>query len=284
MKKAIKNASERGFLGENILGTNLNFNIKIVSGAGAYVCGENSTLIESIEGKSGRPRIKPPYIKENGLFNLPTLVNNVETFSVVPILFTSDAEEYLSYGTTKSKGTKLISLCGNVEKPGVYEVPFGITLREIIYDIGGGIKNNRRLKFVQLGGASGAIIPEFMIDVKYCYDELDKVDLSVGSGSILVADDTNRVIDFIQSVQDFFIFESCGKCTPCREGNRQLTKIIKNFVNGSATPDDIENIKRIANIMKYCSFCGLGKTAPTVILSAFKYFSDEICNSIDNVC
>lgn len=280
MKTAVENARQSGYLGKGILGSKLNFDIKVVSGAGAYVCGENSTLIESIEGKSGRPRIKPPFIKENGLFNLPTLVNNVETFSVVPVLFTVEAEKYLNCGTPKSRGTKLISLCGNIEKPGVYEIPFGITLREIIYDIGGGIKNNRGLKFIQLGGASGPIIPASKIDVKYCYDELKKSGLSVGSGSVLVVDDTNSIIEYVKSVEDFFLHESCGKCTPCREGNRQLAKLGEKFANKNANLKDLENAKRFAKVMKYCSFCGLGKTAPTLLFSALEYFPQEFYDCI----
>jgi NADH-quinone oxidoreductase subunit F len=269
VRKAIELAEKHGFLGKNILGSGLNFNIKVVSGAGAYVCGESTALIESIEGKSGRPRLKLTRTSKQGLFGLPTLVNNVETLAAVPPILEMGVEEYIKYGTHTSKGTKLISLCGNVNKPGAYEVPFGITLREIIYDIGGGIKDGKQLKFLQLGGASGAIIPAKLIDIKYCYEDLEEHGASVGSGAILVA--------------DFFIHESCGKCTPCREGNRQLTKIINRFVTGNASVEDLKTVEKFANVMKYASFCGLGQTAPTALLTAIKYFPVEFYQQIDRI-
>ncbi len=274
MKKNVEKALEMGYLGENILDSGFDFKIKVVSGAGAYVCGEETSLIESIEGKSGRPRLRPPYV-ENGVFGLPTMVNNVETLSMVSLIFEIGADEYLKYGTNLSPGTKLISLAGNVLKPGAYEVPFGVTLREIIYDIGGGIKDRRKLKFIQLGGASGAIIPDSLLDTPYCHIELEKVGASIGSGAILVADDSNRIVDYLKSVQDFFLFESCGKCTPCREGNRQLSKIINRFAQDMANEKDFKTVERFATVMKLCSFCGLGKTAPTPLLTAIQHFSDE---------
>ncbi|MDK2918681.1 MAG: NADH-quinone oxidoreductase subunit [Candidatus Petromonas sp.] len=283
VRKAIELAEKHGFLGKNILGSGLNFNIKVVSGAGAYVCGESTALIESIEGKSGRPRLKLTRTSKQGLFGLPTLVNNVETLAAVPPILEMGVEEYIKYGTHTSKGTKLISLCGNVNKPGAYEVPFGITLREIIYDIGGGIKDGKQLKFLQLGGASGAIIPAKLIDIKYCYEDLEEHGASVGSGAILVADETNKVTHFLKSVQDFFIHESCGKCTPCREGNRQLTKIINRFVTGNASVEDLKTVEKFANVMKYASFCGLGQTAPTALLTAIKYFPVEFYQQIDRI-
>ena len=275
MRQAIKQAEEKGLLGDNILDSGFNYKLHVYSGAGAYVCGEGSTLIESIEGKSGRPRIKPPYIKQCGLFNLPTLVNNVETLAIIPYLFTEGAKEYTKYGTPDSPGTKLVSLAGNVVNPGAYEVPFGITLREIIYDIGGGIRDGHELKFMQLGGASGKIAPADIVDTPYTYDELHKVDLVIGSGAILVADERMEVLDFVKSIQDFFLHESCGKCTPCREGNRQLTKIIDKFVAGTQKDDDFDTLDRFANIMKNCSFCGLGETAPSALLNAIKYFPKD---------
>lgn len=287
MKNAIDLAKQNGYLGENILGKDLNFNIKVVSGAGAYVCGEGSSLIESMEGKSGRPRMKPPYIKECGYLNLPTLVNNVETFAVIPIIFSAKFEEYKSYGTSDSIGTKIISISGNVSRPGVYEVPFGVTLREIVFDIAGGIPKGRKVKFLQLGGASGPLVPENLLDVKYSYEDLKKHGLSIGSGAILVADETNSIIDYLKSVQDFFVHESCGKCTPCREGNRQISKIINRMSECNASWDDLETIERFATIMKHASFCGLGKAAPTALFSAVDYFREEIQQYIDktaNVC
>ncbi len=282
-RKAIELSKEKGFLGENILNSGFNFDITVFSGAGAYVCGESTALIESMEGKSGRPRLKLNRTSEKGLYQLPTLANNVETLAAVTSILQMDGQEYAKYGTKSSKGTKLISLCGNINKPGAYEVPFGITLKEIIYDIGGGIKDGKCLKFLQLGGASGAIVPASLIDLKYCYKELRDNGIDIGSGAILVADETNKVVDFLKSVQDFFLHESCGKCTPCREGNRQITKILNRFVNGEASVEDLKTIEKFANVMKYASFCGLGKTAPTALLSAIEHFPIEFYHQIDKL-
>lgn len=275
IKNAIQESINKGFLGNNILGTGFSFNIHLYSGAGAYVCGEGSTLIESIEGKSGRPRIKPPFIKECGLFQLPTLVNNVETLAIATAVIQHGVEEYVKYGTPECPGTKIISLAGNVKNPGAYEIPFGLTLREIIYDIGGGITDGNELKIFQLGGASGRTGSAKLVDTRYTYDDLHKENLVIGSGGILVVDDRTRVIDFIKSIQDFFIHESCGKCTPCREGNRQIAKIIDRFVDGTQQPDDLETAMRFANIMKNCAFCGLGETAQSSLLSAVDHFPEE---------
>ncbi|WBW99223.1 complex I 51 kDa subunit family protein [Oceanirhabdus sp. W0125-5] len=267
-----------GYLGNNILNSGLDFDIELFSGAGAYVCGENSSLIESMEGRSGQPRLKPPYIKQSGLFNLPTLVNNVETFSAATSILRRGAAEFTKYGTSHSKGTKLISLCGNINKPGVYEVPFGITLREIIYSLGGGISDNKNLKFVQLGGSSGALLPAALIDVKYCYSELATYGADVGSGAILVVDDSNSLLDFLISTGEFFWHECCGKCVPCREGTRQLLKLLNNFKDGKGTSIDLETMETFSHVMKNASFCGLGKTAPTSLISSFRYFREEMEN------
>ncbi len=275
LKNAIQESMDKGYLGDNIQGTPFSFHIHLYSGAGAYVCGEGSTLIESIEGKSGRPRIKPPFIKECGLFQLPTLVNNVETLAIAAAFIQHGVDEYLKYGTAGSPGTKIISLAGNVKNPGAYEIPFGLTLREIIYDIGGGIPDGHELKLFQLGGASGKIGNAALVDTPYTYEDLAKEGLVVGSGGILVVDDRTRVIDFVKSIQDFFIHESCGKCTPCREGNRQIAKIIDRFVEGAPRPDDLQTAERFANIMKNCAFCGLGETAQSTLLSAMRHFPEE---------
>jgi len=220
LRNAVQQTMEKGYLGDNIMDSGFSFHIHLYSGAGAYVCGEGSTLIESLEGKSGRPRIKPPFIKEAGLFLLPTLVNNVETLAIAAAVLQHGVDEYIKYGTPDSPGTKIISLAGNVNKPGAYEIPFGLTLREIIYDIGGGIPDGHNLLLFQLGGASGKIGSADILDTPYTYQDLAKEGLVVGSGGVLVVDDRTRVIDFVKSIQDFFIHESCGKCTPCREGNR----------------------------------------------------------------
>jgi len=282
-RKAVQLAKEKGFLGENILNTNFSFDITVFSGAGAYVCGESTALIESMEGKSGRPRLKLNRTSEKGLFDMPTLANNVETLAAVASILQVGGKEYAKYGTPSSKGTKLISLCGNINKPGAYEIPFGVTLREIIYNIGGGVRGGKTLKFLQLGGASGAIVPASLLDLKYCYKELKDHGIDIGSGAILVADETNKVVDFLKSVQDFFLHESCGKCTPCREGNRQITKILNRFVSGEASIEDLKTIERFSNVMKYASFCGLGKTAPTAILSAIEHFPIEFYQQIHKV-
>ncbi len=275
IRNAIQESMDKGYLGDHIQSTDFSFHIHLYSGAGAYVCGEGSTLIESIEGKSGRPRIKPPFIKECGLFQLPTLVNNVETLAIAAAFIQHGVEEYLSYGTAGSPGTKIISLAGNVKNPGAYEIPFGLTLREIIYDIGGGIPDGHELKFFQLGGASGKIGSASIVDTPFTYEDLAKQGLVVGSGGILVVDDRTRVIDFVKSIQDFFIHESCGKCTPCREGNRQIARIIDRFVAGNPRHDDLQTAERFANIMNNCAFCGLGETAQSALLSAIKHFPEE---------
>lgn len=275
IRNAIRQATERNFLGDNILGSGFSFHVHLYSGAGAYVCGEGSTLIESIEGKSGRPRIKPPFIKECGLFLLPTLVNNVETLAIATAMLQHGVDEYLKYGIPSCPGTKIVSLAGNVKNPGAYEIPFGLTLREIIYEIGGGIPDGHELLTFQLGGASGKIGSADLLDTPYTYDDLRKKNLTVGSGGFLVVDDRTRVIDFIKSIQDFFIHESCGKCTPCREGNRQIAKIIDRFVEGDPRPDDLDTAVRFARIMSNCAFCGLGETAQSALLSAIDHFPEE---------
>ncbi len=272
---AIQQSMEKSYLGDNIMGSGFSFHVHLYSGAGAYVCGEGSTLIESIEGKSGRPRIKPPFIKECGLFLLPTLVNNVETLAIATAIFQHGVDAYIKYGTQSSPGTKIISLAGNVKNPGAYEIPFGLTLREIIYDIGGGTPDGHKLLLFQLGGASGKIGSAAIVDTPYTYEDLAKEGLVVGSGGILVVDDRTRVIDFVKSIQDFFIHESCGKCTPCREGNRQIAKIIDRFVEGNQKPDDLHTAERFANIMQNCAFCGLGETAQSAFLTAIKHFPEE---------
>lgn len=283
LENAIKQAKACRWLGNHIQDSGFSFDITLYSGAGAYVCGEGSTLIESMEGKSGRPRIKPPYIKECGLFLKPTLVNNVETLAAAAAILEKGAEAFTVYGTEKSPGTKLISLAGNVKNPGVYEIPFGMTLREIIEHLGGGLEEGRTLKLLQLGGASGSIAPAALLDTPYTYEDLGKAGLDVGSGGILVVDDRTSVIEFLKAIQDFFIHESCGKCTPCREGNRQIGRIIARFADGAPRPDDLETARRFATIMSNCSFCGLGETAQSALLSAMRHFPETFEASENSV-
>jgi NADH-quinone oxidoreductase subunit F len=282
-REAIEIAENHGYLGKDILNSGFDFSIKVFSGAGAYVCGENSSMIESMEGKAGRPRIKPPRIGEVGYLNKPTLVNNVETLACVTTILKHGAEEYARYGTESSTGTKIISLCGNIKRPGVYEIPFGITLKEIIYDVGGGVEKDGKVKFLQLGGASGAILPRDLLETKYSYEDLDANGFPIGSGSLLVADEPQSIVKFLEAIEEFFYHESCGKCTPCREGKRQISKILRKISAGEGTMDDLNNIEKIANVMKHASFCGLGQTAPTALLSAIKYFSPELCSNIDGI-
>lgn len=274
LNNAIEQSKACRWLGNHIQGTNFNFDIELYSGAGAYVCGEGSTLIESMEGKSGRPRIKPPFIKECGLFLKPTLVNNVETLVAAAAIVEHGAEAFKAFGTKKSPGTKLISLAGNIKQPGAYEIPFGMTLRMILETLGGGLEEGRTLKLVQLGGASGSIAPASLLDTPYTYEDLAKTGLDVGSGGILVVDDRTSVIEFLEAIQNFFIHESCGKCTPCREGNRQIGRIMARFAAGAPRPDDLETARRFAAIMCSCSFCGLGETAQSAFLSAVQHFPE----------
>ncbi|MGB3366772.1 MAG: NADH-ubiquinone oxidoreductase-F iron-sulfur binding region domain-containing protein, partial [Acidaminobacteraceae bacterium] len=270
---ACEKAKESGFLGENILGEDFDFNITVHTGAGAYVCGENSALIESMQGRVGRPKLKPPRVGEKGLFDLPTMVNNVETFSCVATILIKGAEVYGKEGTKQSIGTKVINLSGNIKKPGTYEIPFGVSINDILYKLGEAPDN---IKFIQTGGASGPLIPRSMFDLKYTYEDFKEKGFSMGSGSIIAVDDSFRVIDYLIAVEEFFKHESCGKCTPCREGLRQIVKILHKVADGKSISDDYKKLYRISHVMIDSSFCGLGETAPTAILTAFKYFGDEI--------
>ncbi|SHH59269.1 NADH-quinone oxidoreductase subunit F [Clostridium collagenovorans DSM 3089] len=272
---AIKQSKEKGYLGENILDKGFSFNIHLYSGAGAYVCGEGTALIESIEGNSGRPRMKPPFIKQSGLFSKPTLVNNVESLSLVPSVLLDDDKEYLTYGTENSIGTKLISVGGNVKNPGAFEIPFGTTLREIIYDLAGGITDDNEIRLIQLGGASGKIADGKILDIPYTYEDLSNLGLTVGSGAILVIDKRTTVLEFLKTTQEFFSHESCGQCTPCREGNRHIALILDKCIAGTATKEDISTMKRIAKIMCNASLCGLGETAQSALLSAMHWFKQD---------
>ena len=269
---AIRQAEEKGFLGDRIQGTNFSFRIHLYSGAGAYVCGEGTALIRSIEGKAGRPRMKPPFMKVSGLFALPTCVNNVESFAIVPHLLMDEKREYVSYGSGESLGTKLVSLGGNVRRPGVYEIPFGMTVREIVYGLGEGIPDGHGLRLIQFGGASGKVSDGRILDTPYTYDDLKAAGVTVGSGSILVIDDRTGVLDFLRMTQDFFSEESCGQCTPCREGNLHIKLILEKMARGEATQADIREMTKMAKIMSISSLCGLGESAQNALFSAMKIF------------
>lgn len=285
-QRAIDNAVKAGYLGKKVMGTDFEFNIHIMTGAGAYVCGENSALLNSIEGKAGRPRIKPPHLAEVGLFLMPTLVNNVESIANIPTIVLEGGDKYLSYGTKDSGGTKLICLSGNVVNRGVYEIPFGISLRDAIYDpeLGGGIPNGKKLKFFHLGGQSGPIGSEAQLDTVYCYKALRNAGLSVGSGAVVVMDEDVCVIDYLKGVTEFFIHESCGKCTPCREGNKQIYAILCKISEGEATQDDMALLRRLIGTMTNASFCGLGQAAAVALNTCWKLFKSEFEDHLNKKC
>jgi NADH-quinone oxidoreductase subunit F len=275
----IENARTAGFLGQNILGTGFDFDIHVISGAGAYVCGENSALLNSTEGKVGRPRIKPPHLAEVGLFLKPTLVNNVESFANIPLIVNMGGEAYLQAGHPDSGGTKLICLSGHVNNRGVFEIPLGkLSLRELIYDpeIGGGVADDKKLKFFHLGGQSGPIGGADQLDTVYSYTDLKKAGLAVGSGAIVVMDENVPILEYLKGVTEFFIHESCGKCTPCREGNRQLLKFLQKLsMPGAATVQDLDTLSCLTRTMSYTSFCGLGQTSAAALNSAWKNLKAE---------
>ena len=273
---AIAQCEAAGYLGDNILGSGLNYRIHLYSGAGAYVCGEGSALAESIGGNAGRPRMKPPFIKQCGVFHLPTCVNNVESLSLVAPLLMDDEGYYKRQGTPDCPGTKMISVSGNVKNPGVFEVPFGITIREIVYDLAGGMESDEYpLRLVQLGGASGRICSPAQLDTPYTYKGMRQADLTaIGSGAVLVVDERTSVIGFLRMTQEFFSHESCGQCTPCREGNRHISLLLDKVAAGTHTEKDIATLKKFADIMSSASLCGLGETAQSALLSAMKRFPE----------
>ena len=283
---AIEHAKQAGFLGNNILGTGFDYDIHVISGAGAYVCGENSALLNSTEGKVGRPRIKPPHLAEVGLFLQPTLVNNVESLANIPAIVSMGGDEYLNIGHPDSGGTKLICLSGHCQNRGVYEIPLGrVTLREAIFDpdLGGGIAGGKKIKFFHLGGQSGSIGGPDLLDTPYSYTDLRKAGLSVGSGAIVVLDETVSIIEYLKGVTEFFIHESCGKCVPCREGNRQILVLLQKLsTKGGASSGDLDTLRRLIRTMTDASFCGLGQTAAAALNSAWKHFKAEFEANVRN--
>jgi NADH:ubiquinone oxidoreductase subunit F (NADH-binding) len=281
MKEALEQARNKGYLGDNILDTGFDFDIEIKTGAGSYVCGEEFALLISIEGKAGRVTYKPPFPTTNGLFDKPTQINNVETFCNIPHILSMGANAYAAIGSKTSKGTKLISLSGNVNKPGLYEVEFGTTIKSIIDDLGHGVPNKRKIKMVQLGGASGPIIPASMLDLKIDKAVLRANNLTIGSGAIIVMDDRIDVLDFLKRTITFFHHESCGKCTPCREGLTHLLIIINKFIDKKATIKDYELLKILIETIKETSICGLGQAAPTAVSHAIIHFNDEFLSHIN---
>ena len=275
LKKALSQARKNNLLGKNILGKKFDFDIKIKLGAGAFVCGEETALIASIEGQRGMPRAKPPFPVYKGLWGKPTVINNVETLANIPYIIRNGAEWYSSFGTEKSKGTKVFALTGKIKNSGLIEVPMGIPLREIIYDIGGGIENNKAFKAVQTGGPSGGCIPADLLDIKVDYESLAKVGSIVGSGGMVVLDENDCMVNIAKFFLQFTQSESCGKCIPCRVGTKRLLEILERITSGKGREGDIELLEDLAGDVKATSLCGLGQTAPNPILSTIRYFRDE---------
>ena len=273
--RAVRDARAYGLLGKNILGTPFSFDIKIIRGGGAFVCGESTALMLSIEGKVGEPRTKHIHSVESGLYDLPSTLNNVETWANVPAILNKGPEWFRGIGTTGSKGTKVFSLVGKVVNTGLIEVPMGATLRTIIYDIGGGVPNNKKFKAVQTGGPSGGCIPEDKLDIPVDFDELHKVGSIMGSGGMIVMDEDTCMVDVARYFLSFLVEESCGKCTPCREGTFQLHKIVDRITRGEGKQGDIELLEELSETIADSSLCGLGKSAPNPVLSTIRYFRSE---------
>jgi NADH-quinone oxidoreductase subunit F/NADP-reducing hydrogenase subunit HndC len=275
LKQAIAQAEEAGLLGQNILGTNFSFTLHIKEGAGAFVCGEETALMASIEGRRGMPRPRPPFPAVKGLWDKPSNINNVETFANVPYIFRVGAEEYAKLGTEKSKGTKVFALTGKINNTGLAEVPMGITMREIIFDIGGGIIGGKKFKGVQIGGPSGGCMPEKLLDTPIDYDSLIAAGAMMGSGGLVVMDEDTCMVDLAKFFLTFTQSESCGKCTPCREGTKRMLEILTAITEGRGQEGDVEKLERLAKSIKAGALCALGQTAPNPILSTLRYFRDE---------
>lgn len=272
---AIRQARDYGLLGSDILGSKFDFDIEIYQGAGAFVCGEETALMRSIEGKRGMPRPRPPFPAHKGLWEKPTILNNVETFANVPQIITNGGKWYASVGTETSKGTKVFAISGDVNNIGLVEVPMGTTLRTLIFDIGGGIPNKKEFKAVQLGGPSGGCVPAQYLDTPVDYEEISKVGAIMGSGGVIVMDENTCMVDMARFFMDFIQDESCGKCTPCREGTRRIQEILKRICEGKGSPDDIKTLETLSATVKDASLCGLGQTGPNPVLSTLRYFKDE---------
>ena len=275
LQKAIDQAKEYGLLGENIFGTGFKFDLEIRLGAGAFVCGEETALMESVEGRRGEPRPRPPFPAVKGLFGKPTLLNNVETYANITQIILNGAEWFSSIGTEKSKGTKVFALGGNINNVGLVEVPMGITLREIVYDIGGGVPNGKEFKAAQTGGPSGGCLPIEHLDTPIDYESLGAIGSMMGSGGLIVMDNSTCMVNLARFFLDFTVDESCGKCPPCRIGTKRMLEILDRIVNGKGEEGDIEKLEKLALNIKRSSLCGLGQTAPNPVLSTIKYYRHE---------
>ena len=282
---AIDQAREYGLLGKDIFGTGFDYDMEIRLGAGAFVCGEETALMTSIEGNRGEPRPRPPYPAVKGLFGKPTVENNVETFANIPQIILRGAEWFASMGTEKSKGTKVFALGGNINNTGLVEIPMGTTLREIVYDIGGGIPGGKKFKAAQTGGPSGGCIPANLIDTEIDYDNLTAIGCMMGSGGLIVMDEDTCMVDIAKFFLEFTVDESCGKCTPCRVGTKRLLEILDKITEGKGTLEDIDRLEELCEYIKANSLCGLGQTAPNPVLSTLRFFRDEyIAHVVDKKC
>ncbi|MBR0351485.1 MAG: NADH-quinone oxidoreductase subunit NuoF [Clostridia bacterium] len=282
---AIDQAKEYGIIGKNIFDTGFDFDIEIRLGAGAFVCGEETALLESIEGKRGQPRVKPPFPAVSGLWGKPTLINNVETYANITRIILNGADWYSSIGTENSKGTKVFALGGNVNNIGLVEVPMGTTLREIVFDIGGGIPNKREFKAAQTGGPSGGCIPAKYLDTPIDYESLKEIGSMMGSGGMIIMDDTKCMVNLSKFYLEFTVSESCGKCNPCRIGTKRMLEILEKLCNGKGTLEDIDKLEKLGHNIIKSSVCGLGQTAPNPVLSSLKYFRDEFEeHAVDKNC
>jgi NADH-quinone oxidoreductase subunit F/NAD(P)H dehydrogenase (quinone)/NADP-reducing hydrogenase subunit HndC len=272
---AISQAREYGLLGEDILGSGFDFDLEVYRGAGAFVCGEETALMHSIEGRRGMPRPRPPFPAQQGLWKKPTVLNNVETYANVPQITLNGGDWYASIGTETSKGTKVFALTGDVYNIGLVEVPMGTSLRDIIFEIGGGIPGKRKFKAVQLGGPSGGCVPERFIDTPVDYESIVKVGAIMGSGGMIVMNDRTCMVDMARFFMDFIQDESCGKCTPCREGTKRMLQILEKITKGKGEPSDIQVLEELSEMISDAALCGLGKTGPNPVLSTLRYFRDE---------
>jgi bidirectional [NiFe] hydrogenase diaphorase subunit len=281
LQRAIRQAEREGVLGARIFETPFQFRVDIRIGGGAFVCGEETALISSIEGGRGQPHARPPYPAASGLWGRPTLINNVETYANIASIVQHGGAWYAGYGTEKSRGTKVFALAGKIQNTGLVEVPFGITVREVIEDIGGGITGGHQFKAIQTGGPSGGCVPASMLDLSIDYDSLASVGTIVGSGGLLVMDDTSCMVDVARFYMDFCMHESCGKCIPCRAGTAEAVRILERISTGLGTHDDLERLEALCPYMQDASLCGLGQTAPNPVLSTLRYFRDEYLAHID---
>ena len=285
LQKAIDAAYEYGLLGKNIFNSGFDFDLYIRLGAGAFVCGEETALMTSIEGNRGEPRPRPPYPAVKGLYNKPTVENNVETFANIPQIILKGVDWFTSMGTEKSKGTKVFALGGKIEHTGLVEIPMGTTLRHIIYDIGGGIPNGKKFKAAQTGGPSGGCIPESLIDTEVDFDNLTAIGCMMGSGGLIVMDEDNCMVDMAKFFLEFTVDESCGKCTPCRVGTKRLLEMLDDITKGKGTLEDIDRLEELCNYIKQNSLCGLGQTAPNPVLATLKFFREEyVAHVVDKKC